>query len=193
MSVSMTVTDVEILDLFRKNREEGIRALFVRYYRPLVLYADELIDDFTISEDIVQEFFVRLWQDDYLERLLPKALSSYLFTSIRNACISYTRSKFGKVCKVELAGIDIPEVCAEGMSDYIVERVSEAIQKLPTQTGAVCREVLLNDKKYQEAADLLHISVNTLKTLLKNGLKMLREELKDEKYFLFYIFSIKKS
>lgn len=189
----MAVTDVEILDLFRKNREEGIKVLFVRYYRPLVLYADELIDDLTISEDIVQEFFVRLWQDDYLGHLLPKALPSYLFTSVRNACISYTRSKSGKICKVDLTGIDMPEVCAEGMSDYIVERVSEAIQKLPAQTGAVCREVLLNDRKYQEAADLLHISINTLKTLLKNGLKMLREELKDEKYFLFYIFFLKKS
>ncbi len=189
----MPVTDVKMLDFFRENREKGIKMLFVRYYRPLVLYADELVDDLSVAEDIVQEFFVRLWEDDYLESLSSKALSSYLFTSVRNACFSYRRSKSAKVCKVELSGIDIPAVCAEGMNDYIVERVSEAIRKLPAQTGAVCREILLNDKKYQEAADCLNISVNTLKTLLKNGLKMLREDLKEEKYLFLYLLSKKIS
>ena len=32
--------------------------LFDRYYRPLVLYAGSLIDDDTMAEDLVQEFFV---------------------------------------------------------------------------------------------------------------------------------------
>ena len=79
----MRKDDRDILDRFTKNRKDGIRVLFDRYYRPLVLYAGTLISDDTMAEDLVQEFFVRLWEDDYLERIESKALSSYLFSSVR--------------------------------------------------------------------------------------------------------------
>ena len=65
--------------------------LFDRYYRPLVLYAGSLIDDDTMAEDLVQEFFVRLWEDDYLKRpwflifFLPFGIVVTL-TRIRRMC-----------------------------------------------------------------------------------------------------------
>lgn len=170
----------------------AIKILYDRYYRPLVLYADEFIESLTISEDIVQDFFVRLWEDDYLCQLIPRALSSYLFTSVRNACYTHGHRKEARMQKVGLAGFDIPADCAAEMSRQIVERVSEAIHKLPPQTSAVVMRVLMLDMTYQETADELHISVNTVKTLLRNGLKMLREELKEDRYLLLFIFLQKK-
>ncbi|MFR7812181.1 MAG: sigma factor [Butyricimonas faecihominis] len=89
----MRKSDRDILDVFVKNRKEGVRMLFDRYYRPLVLYAGSLIDDDTMAEDLVQEFFVRLWEDDYLKHIEEKALSSYLFSSVRNSCYTYTHKK----------------------------------------------------------------------------------------------------
>ena len=77
----MRMDDQQIIDAFVKNRRDGIRALFERYYRPLVIYASNLIHDDMMAEDLVQEFFVRLWEDDYLEHVTDKALSSYLFSS----------------------------------------------------------------------------------------------------------------
>lgn len=47
----MRKSDRDILDVFVKNRKEGVRMLFDRYYRPLVLYAGSLIDDDTMAED----------------------------------------------------------------------------------------------------------------------------------------------
>lgn len=184
----MTVSDTEILDIFKSDREMAIRVLFDRYYRPLVLYADGFVDSLPVSEDIVQEFFVRLWEDDYLCKLVPKALSSYLFTSVRNACFTHGHCKEARMRKVGLTGFDIPADCAAEMSCQIVDRVTEAIHKLPAQTSAVVMRVLMLDMKYQETADELNISVNTVKTLLRNGLKMLREELKDDRYLLLFIF-----
>lgn len=185
-------SDSDILQIFKMDREKSIRILFKRYYRPLVLYADEFMESLPVSEDIVQEFFVRLWKDDYLCQLVPKALSSYLFTSVRNACYTYGRRKSSRMRKVELTGFDIPADCAAEMNQQIVDRVTEAMHKLPERTAAVVFCVLMQDMKYQEAAEQLHISVNTVKTLLRNGLKMLREELKDDRYLLLYILFLKK-
>ena len=50
--------------------------------------------------------------------------------------------------------------------------------------------VLMRDMKYQDAADELQVSLNTVKTLLRNGMRILREELKrDEELILLLIMS----
>ena len=103
----MRKSDRDILDVFVKNRKEGVRMLFDQYYRPLVLYAGSLIDDDTMAEDLVQEFFVRLWEDDYLKHIEEKALSSYLFSSVRNSCYTYTHKKDVLRRRVDYTAIDV--------------------------------------------------------------------------------------
>ena len=52
----MRKSDRDILDVFVKNRKEGVRMLFDRYYRPLVLYAGSLIDDDTMQKISFRNF-----------------------------------------------------------------------------------------------------------------------------------------
>ena len=156
--------------------------LFDRYYRPLVLYAGSLIDDDTMAEDLVQEFFVRLWEDDYLKHIEEKALSSYLFSSIRNSCYTYTHKKDVLRMRVDYT--------ATVLNQEIVDRVMAVIGRMPEQTRKVVDCVLMRDMKYQDAADELQVSLNTVKTLLRNGMRILREELKrDEELILLLIMS----
>lgn len=182
------ISNNKILQTFKKNRSEGMRMLFSRYYRPLVLYADEFMHSLILGEDIVQEFFIRLWTDDYLEHLPPHSLTSYLFTSVRNACYTHAHRKDVWNRRIDLSDeINMPVEVALDMDQEIVDRVNKAIAKLPNQTRAVVVRVVLEEKKYQEAADELHISINTLKTLLRNGLRILRTELQDDYRTLFLI------
>ncbi|WP_099290076.1 sigma-70 family RNA polymerase sigma factor [Butyricimonas sp. Marseille-P3923] len=176
----MRKDDRDILDRFTKNRKEGIRMLFDRYYRPLVLYAGTLISDDTMAEDLVQEFFVRLWEDDYLERIESKALSSYLFSSVRNSCYTYLHKNDVMRARVDFTSIDVAADSAAALSQEIVDRVTAVIARMPEQTGRVLNCVLMQDMKYQETADELHVSLNTVKTLLRNGMRLLREELQSE-------------
>ena len=154
--------------------------LFDRYYRPLVLYAGTLISDDTMAEDLVQEFFVRLWEDDYLERIESKALSSYLFSSVRNSCYTYLHKNDVMRARVDFTSIDVAADSAAALSQEIVDRVTAVIALMPEQMGRVLNCVLMQDMKYQETADELHVSLNTVKTLLRNGMRLLREELQSE-------------
>lgn len=188
------ISDTEILKRFKTNREDGIQILFGRYYRPLVLYADDFVHSLSTAEDIVQEFFIRLWTDDYLENLLPRTLSSYLFTSVRNACYTHGHRKDIWNRRGDLtAETDIPAEIALEMEQGIVERVDLAIARLPEQTRSVVTCILIDEMKYKEAAVELNISVNTLKTLLRNGLKTLRAELKEEYRSIFLLIGVGKS
>lgn len=48
--------------------------------------------------------------------------------------------------------------------------------------------VMLEDKMYKEAASELGVSVNTVKTLLKQGMKVLKVELKDKQEYLLFLY-----
>lgn len=65
VGMTMYFSDQDILASMRKDKTIGIQRLFDRYYRPLVLFADEFLKDRSAAEDLVQDFFVKLWEDDY--------------------------------------------------------------------------------------------------------------------------------
>ena len=56
----------------------------------------------------------------------------------------------------------------------LIITVHKAIDDLPLKTSIVVRQILIEGKKYKEVAEENEISVNTVKTLLANGLKQLR-------------------
>lgn len=168
-----------ILDVFKKNRENGIKMLFDRYYSSLVVYAQGKINDRGIAEDLVQNFYLRLWENDYLKHIDPTTLKSYLYSSIRNACYTYGHSKDILRESIGYEGIDVAMETAETINQKMVEQVENIVQKLPNQTQQVVRCVLMRNMKYQETANELNISLNTVKTLLKNGMRFLREEFKN--------------
>ena len=55
-------------------------------------------------------------------------------------------------------------------------KIMEELEKLPKQELSAVQAVILDNKKYKEAAEELNISVNTLKTHLSRALKRLRKD-----------------
>lgn len=92
--------------------------------------------------------------------------------------------------RVDYTAIDVVADTATMLNQDIVDRVMAVIGRMPEQTRKVVDYVLMRDMKYQDAADELQVSLNTVKTLLRNGMRILREELKgDEELMLLLIIS----
>lgn len=173
--------DRKIVELFVKNPKEGIRMLFERYYQALVVYARSLINDAGMAEDIVQDFFVRLWEEGYLKNIDSQALNAYLFASIKNKCYTYRCKKDVLRVPVDYTTIDVAAEAAEALDEEVVEKVVAIIENMPEQTRNVLNCILMQEMKYQETADRLQISINTVKTLLRKGMRTLRNELHENK------------
>src|SRR5690606_140738 len=62
------------------------------------------------------------------------------------------------------------------VSESLYNRLANALQQLPKQRQVALQMVYFEKKKYQEAASLMGISINSLKTHLKIGIKNLREQ-----------------
>lgn len=186
----VSVVNEDIIRLLKQDKTESIHLLFEHYYRPLVLYADHFLHDRYTAEDVVQEFFVRLWEDSYLYKVPVSGLSAYLFTSVKNSCLSLQNKKDVLRHSGELTGVEIPAEVFMSVEDERITLVMQAIERLPERSRQVLECVMLRGLKYKEAAIEMNISVNTVKFLLKDATKRLRMGLGSSmQQILFILFS----
>lgn len=185
----MRLSDEDIIVAIRKDKTEGIRLLFGRYYRPLVLYADEYLKDQSAAEDLVQELFVKLWEGDYLLNIVETNLGTYLYSAVRNKCRSYFEKKDVLRGRKELGYVDVPVEFVSGIDEERMDQVMKEVDLLPDRTRQIVECVMLRELKYKEAAAELQISVNTVKFLLNKGVARLRERLagKNKEILLFFL------
>lgn len=150
--------------------------LFKRYYRQLCLYAAHYLNgDIAASEDIVQDCFVKLWQQDHADKRSITDKRAFLYTLVRNACIDTLRRQHPEMTNIDPS--DLEEVISD---EEAVDRseqeakVWEIIDALPDR----CREVFLMAKRdgmtYNEIAEALNISVKTVEHQISKAMKKLR-------------------
>ena len=77
------IQDREILELFFTDKAKAFKLLYESYYLQLTVYAVQLTDSFSLSEDLVQDIFVTLWEKELWKRI-KGSLRNYLFYSVRN-------------------------------------------------------------------------------------------------------------
>lgn len=184
----MSVNDAQIIALLQAGKRQGMNALFDRYYKPLVVFADDLLHDLPEAEDTVLEQFVKLWEKELYEHIHPNALSTFLFTIVKNACMNQIAKKGLPTEQLDLPHYAIAQEESYLLDETIIETILAAVRKLPEKTQQVVQSVMCQGLSYQETADELEVSINTVKTLLKAGMRELRSELEEyKKMFLFFM------
>lgn len=154
---------------------KGLEYLYEGYYRQLVIWADTFLRNMGAAEDLVQEFFIKLWEQDMLKGVDPKRLKGYLLMGIRNRALN-ALEKQDPLRRVGEVAIPI-EVWEEydSWEENIRNRVKQAVEHLPERSREVVKSVYLENMKYREVAEKFGISIATVKTLIVNSLKKLRE------------------
>ncbi|WP_240388169.1 RNA polymerase sigma factor [Butyricimonas synergistica] len=183
------VNDGQIIELLKAGKREGMNVLFERYYKPLVLFADGMLHDLSAAEDVVQEQLVKLWEEALYERIHERALSTFLFTMVKNSCTNQLLRRGIKTELLALPHYQIAQEEAQELDPEVVHMVRKALDSLPEKTRGVVECVMLRGRMYKEAAEELGVSLNTVKTLLKIGLKELRVLLKEQRGMIFLFIS----
>ena len=80
----------EISQQLKQGKEEAFEIIFKRLYEPLVSFANEYINELETSKNMVQEVFLKLWENRNLVNV-DANLKSFLYTSTKNMCISHLR------------------------------------------------------------------------------------------------------
>lgn len=164
-----------------KNKDKTVfDFVFTYYYAGLCTYARRWVNDPDVAEDLVQDFFVRLWTNSSKIEI-STSLKSYFFTSVKNRAINHlkhfkVREKFG----VQAMNRPTEEYSNwEFTEPELTELIEKGMQKLPPR----CREIFIlsrfEGKDNEKIAEMLGISKRTVELQISNALKILRSELKD--------------
>lgn len=174
---------------FFLSSEEHFGRFFRQNYHIACLVALRYVRTFDIAEDLVQDVFVALWEKR--ENLQVRSdLRSYLFTAVKNHAINLVvRNKSVTISLSELF-IDLPE--EDSLNSFRKEelaiRIFNAIHELPKGCQAIFKLAYEQNLTYQEIADSLQISKNTVKTQMGIAYKQLREKLEMLIFSLLSIF-----
>lgn len=183
-----TVIDARICNLLNARDPQGMKLLFQTYYKPLVSYTNTFTRDLQVAEDIVQEFFIALWNGEIQQELIPGTLTSFLRVLVRNRAYNRMTKRDVLSQYVEVDKIDAIFQEYDDSRDQIVNLVLKEVETFPERTREVLTAVFVNGLKYKEVAQHLGVSESTVKTLLGNAIRKLRERLNREQFTRFLLF-----
>ncbi|HEY8968224.1 MAG TPA: sigma-70 family RNA polymerase sigma factor [Puia sp.] len=155
--------------------------LYLKYYTLLCASAYFFLKNGQEAKDLVQSLFLDIW-DRQLYIHFHDDIKGYLFLAVKNRCINHLkkqrvqdRTRRGYAAWQEEVGLE-EMIFDEGVSDHY-RRLQAALEEMPDQKKRAIQMVYIHGKRYQDAADTMRISINSLKTHLKTGLKLLRGEI----------------
>ena len=142
----------------------------------LVIYSVGMGVPYEQAKDIVQEAFIRLWED----RSEIENPTSWLFTVVRNKSINWlSSSRNNPSRKVELNDATlkpVDETAIEEAVEYF-RKVEEAYKKIH-QLSSRCKDIFvltyIEQMKIKDVAQELNLSENTVKTYLKRAKELLQ-------------------
>ncbi len=166
--------------------------LFYSLYPSLCRKAHKYIENKEVCEDIVQECFIKYWENCEKEKAI-KNPTSYLNTAIKNNCIGYLKQQKHK------DNIDDPKL--QGLLGTIItdedenkdqtnqideqEIIRQALSLLPEKCKQIFELSKIQHKSYKGIAEHLNISTKTVENQMGKALKIMKQFVKNNPdYFL---------
>lgn len=172
----MQTSDKFILRLLLEHNSYGMELMFQYYYRSLVLWADTYLNDIPAAEDLVQDFFLSFWENRSYERITSNNLRGYIFASVKNHALKLLEKRDPLREATTLPSLELEDYKPDDITEEVLQTIEAEIKKLPLRMREVLTSVYIEGLSYRETSEKLNISISTVKTLLVNTLKRLREK-----------------
>ncbi|MCF7568806.1 sigma-70 family RNA polymerase sigma factor [Sabulilitoribacter arenilitoris] len=179
-----------LIDSLKKGNEKAYTFLINTYHKKLFVYALSLTNDYAMTQDLVQNVFLRTWElrsnlkSDFL-------IKNFLYKSVYNEFVNqYHRNK--SISVLEKAYVEaLNEVKNEDYQELLVNKtalISNEIENLPKK----CKRTFLLSKKEGltniEIAEYLNVSIKTVEYHINKAYKLIRKGIEKKAHkILFFI------
>lgn len=160
--------------------ESSYEELFRQWYTPLCKLVFRILQDKALTEDTVQEVFIKLWEKRE-ELKIEVSLKAYVYRAAINASYNHLEKnkRYGKLSLEDMTVDPSDSHTAEAYlhAKELEKKIGEALASLPE----ACREVFMLSRyenlSYKEIAETLGISVKTVENQMGKALRIFRERL----------------
>jgi len=175
------LTDPEVVVLAQQGKEAAYRELLTRYERPVFSLIFRMVRDRETAEDLAQETFVKVLNN--IDRYSPDfKFSSWLFKIANNLTIDHLRrrrvdtisiegapdaftAESAKATSIMIASGDESPL-AELESRELGQAIEKAIGKLRPEYRACIMLRHVEDRSYEEIAEIVKLPLGTVKTYI---------------------------
>ena len=174
---NLEYSNEEVLFKLQNNDEDVIRYLVDKHHKHLLITSYYITKDITISEDIIQDAFVTLWEN---RRKLESFSVGYLVTCIKNKSISLNRKrKVDSVRKTVYSYFLEKTVSTNKLENSeLGEQLLKTISLIPEKQRECFLLQYVENKSQKEISQLKNITISTIKAHVSMALHFLRKELK---------------
>ncbi|KAA1245808.1 RNA polymerase sigma factor [Aquimarina sp. RZ0] len=152
--------------------EQEYTSIFNKYSDALCFYLYKRFGDYEKSQDIVQETFIKLWNNRH--NISYKTVKGYLFVVAKNTFINSIKSSNIRnhhknyIATQALSSVESPEYIME--EKEFLYTLKTAIAALPEKQRVVFMMNRFEDKTYKQVAKVLEVSVKTVEKRMQSAL-----------------------
>lgn len=185
------VEDSNLIQQALAGNNQGYKKLMHKYHDAIFNFIFKMVHDRQQVEDLTQEAFIKAFaslknfNDEY-------AFSTWLYKIATNNSIDFIRKR-----KLQMYSIDKPieskdsdytfelpddsyEADKEIISGQKTKLLNEAIAKLPEKYRKVIRLRHVEERSYEEIAEILHLPIGTVKAHIFRAREVLYRSLRDK-------------
>jgi len=174
-----TRTDEELLGLLKKNDKNAFEILYRKYFNRLYLQAFKVLKDEPVSQDIIQEVFLQLWNKRHTQQI--ESLNAYLYAITRFQVFKAIRSGKGYEDIFEIER-ELP-LCRNTEYAMAEREVSTAffsgLADLPEKCRTIFSMSRVDYLSHKEISLQLSISPKTVENQITIAIRKLRISLSD--------------
>lgn len=166
-----------LIGQLKKGNEKAFAYLVDTFHHRLCVYANSLVKDADLAEDIVQNVFIRTWERRNTLKT-EFTIKSFLYRSVHNEFIDQYRKR-KSVSALEKKYIEEMEQITTG-DDAILERLLSFVQREIHNLPPKCKKIFLMSKEEgctnHEIAERLNVSKKTIEYHISKSFAILRQK-----------------
>lgn len=180
-SVRRRADELELMERVRADDVCALDALISVYWRPLVVYACEIVGSRDAAEDVVQDVFVRVWarRSEWRPR---GSVRSFLYRMTRNRALNERRARRVRELWAARERAWDPVAPATPLrlleTREVGEQVRRAIAALPARQREIVTLARFHGLSHAQIAEVLGISQNTVANHIRAAFASLRDALR---------------
>lgn len=164
----------------KEGDKRAFEKLFLRFYEPLCNFAWRYVRSAHISEELVQDAFLVVWESrDSLDR--KKNIKTYLYQIVRNKALNHRKhqeieEQYNKDIEW-LHSSNISQIHNFDEESEFIKAAQQAIEDLPDGALQIYKLNRKDGLTYKEIAEVLDISPRTVESQMSRALKKLKNSL----------------
>lgn len=192
-NADMNTLDAVLVERLHENEVAAFDTLYWKYHEVVYRNILKLVKETAVAEDILQEVFIKLWEKRQ-EIRASQSVAGWLFVISFNLSVNYSRKKLREqtfhqkllaLAPGEESGTD-----RKALQEVQYHLLEQAIAELSPQRRRIVTLCKLEGKTYEEVANELNISRNTVKEHLSAAMVKLNDYIQknaEHRYVLLFL------